>query len=759
MWERTLPTGLVLNGKYQIEKVIGEGDFGITYLCCNTMNSMKVAVKEYYPIQLVKRDMTGRSNSVMVLSNQYMATYSKGVKRFVREAKAISSVGNVSGIAAVRDIFYENNTAYMVMDYVEGVKLSQYLTRGRIGVDVCLQLFMPVISALGMIHKQGVLHRDINPDNFIITADNRLVLVDFGAARVMDISDEQALVRILKPGFAPIEEYRAQGAQGPWTDIYSLCATILYAISGIVPDLASVREDGDVLFEKINNLNLQKDISRILKKGLSTNADNRFESMEELYGCLYEGKSVGNSAKLLIIIIAIVVILLAVVGGLFGLKAIKENTDEETETEVDIEFMEDETNNDSENEAVTDENGDAPKGAVEELRAIFTKANKDELIEKELCDDFDGDDSYEMYIVSVKQAGADGSGDEIKNKDDKKKDRKKDAGNRKGDEDKDDKEDKKDIDGDKNREGRKDIDIKIDVEPSIESIDVEGITKPEDTETVEEDVSSDDATEPATEEIITEKIYSIWFVTEKKGCTKLGEIEASEGSDVLISKLSLMSFEEAKVPYVIGEFKDASEGYTANINTYVCDGKKERVEVLENTYIEEVEGSPYAMVQSDDKCAMRIEMQHTMPYLAYPLKYVDGELVEVASVNCGEEILNSLTDWEDKKSEIEQRFMDGSIEGLYWPDNFKPVSVQISDVFYNDNGHIYVNYIVKCEVQSDDGATSGCDLAAEADLTLMDEAIREYHCYGGVRLAEGVKGLTAKAIESSPKVFAAEGEE
>lgn len=297
---RTLPPGTVLENKYLIGDVVGEGGFGITYIGLDLNLHLKVAVKEYFPASFASRDTTtGQDISIHVIGGETGSFYKKGLEDYAREANRLAQFASLPGIVSVLNFFYENNTAYMIMDYIEGITLKEYLRRNQEKLlwRKTLELLHPVILSLIEVHKAGIIHRDISPDNIMISKSGGMVLIDFGAARKTD--DTQKKTVILKKGYAPIEQYQADGNQGAWSDVYSFCATIYRIIGGIkAPDALAVAGGS----ERITPLKeLVKDVpdylDKAVRQGMENNIADRIQSMEELEGCLYRGKRVKDKAK------------------------------------------------------------------------------------------------------------------------------------------------------------------------------------------------------------------------------------------------------------------------------------------------------------------------------------------------------------------------------------------------------------------------------------------------------------------------------
>ncbi len=310
---RALPPLTLLNGKYIIGKVIGEGGFGITYLGCDLNIDRKVAIKEYYPTNLVSRDTSdGITTSISVITNGDDYKYKKGMQRFVAEAANLARFNDLPGIVSVKDFFYENNTAYIVMEYIDGITLSQYLIQhgNRLPYDQVIDMMKPIMDSLQTVHEAGIIHRDISPDNIMITKEGEMKLIDFGAARFVGNNDAKSLTVILKHGYAPPEQYQTDGKQGPWTDVYALAATMYRMITGEVLQEATER-----ILSQDNNVkrnlykNSPKYISRALYKALVPRISHRTKSITDFGEDFFYGN---NGIKIIYSIIGAIVLLIIV---------------------------------------------------------------------------------------------------------------------------------------------------------------------------------------------------------------------------------------------------------------------------------------------------------------------------------------------------------------------------------------------------------------------------------------------------------------
>ena len=296
-----LRKGTRLIGRYTIEKVLGQGGFGITYLGMDELHEKPVAIKEFFPQGIVTRNIEYQDTVTVTFVGE-KDNYEKGKERFLKEARTMAKFSKDKGIVKALDFFEINNTAYIVMEYLEGVTLKQYLRENkRIDAEDLVELLVPLIESLDEIHSQGLIHRDISPDNIMVLPDGRIKLMDFGAARDYTEFGEKSLSIVLKPGYAPPEQYQTHGVQGPWTDIYALCATMYKCITGENPPDAIERVMDDHL-KKISAFGIPvlPQIEEAIIKGMSVAANDRYQNVgdfcEDLYGG-YEERSVSGAEE------------------------------------------------------------------------------------------------------------------------------------------------------------------------------------------------------------------------------------------------------------------------------------------------------------------------------------------------------------------------------------------------------------------------------------------------------------------------------
>lgn len=278
-----LSSGIFLHQKYKIENVLGTGGFGITYSGIHIETGNRVAIKEYFPSSLAVRTEQEGLFSLCPFPENNTEIFLKERDRFINEAKILKELQTLESIVSIYDLFEENGTAYIVMEYIDGLPLYQYVTEnGTFTFPEILSLMIPVIQDLAEIHNKGLIHRDISPDNLILGTDNQLHLIDFGAASQDNPQKNQNTV-ILKTGYAPPEQYIATGNIGAWTDVYSLCATIYFALTGSAPSEAMQLLEQNTLIPQIQINGLLPWQTAALEKGLSVRPADRYQDMRELY--------------------------------------------------------------------------------------------------------------------------------------------------------------------------------------------------------------------------------------------------------------------------------------------------------------------------------------------------------------------------------------------------------------------------------------------------------------------------------------------
>lgn len=286
-WSKALAPGTILNNKILIGNILGKGGYGITYIGYDMLLEYRVAVKEFFPDEMVDRAEDGRT--ILVLDEVNGEEYQRETTAYLREARVLAEFSKFPGIVAIKDLFYENNTGYLIMEFLENGNLRKYVDSqgGWLGVKEALELMEPVISVLGRLHKSGLIHRDISPDNIMMDEDGSMKLIDFGGSKKVGLNNQQVFLG--KWGFAPLEQMLSKlSEQGPWTDIYGICATLYCIMTSEVPQASYERNEKDELIDIAQyNINIDKKVAAGIMKGLSMNAKDRQQSIDELYKDLY----------------------------------------------------------------------------------------------------------------------------------------------------------------------------------------------------------------------------------------------------------------------------------------------------------------------------------------------------------------------------------------------------------------------------------------------------------------------------------------
>lgn len=276
---KELQSGTILcNGKYTIEKKIGEGGFGITYKAVQTGLSRPVCIKEYFPAGKCIRNTQAKTIHLQGISEDMFEKYRQA---FVKEAKTLASLKHPN-IVEVIDVFDENNTSYMVMSFIEGQTLQNIVDRqGKLSYPEAVNYIAQVTSAVGYIHEKNILHRDIKPDNVMITTDFKAVLIDFGSAREFEHDKTQVHTSMVSHGYAPTEQYTANSRKGSYTDIYAIGATLYFTLTGKAPLEAAARMTEKMPEPKELNHEIPDEANRTILKAMQIKAENRHQSVQE----------------------------------------------------------------------------------------------------------------------------------------------------------------------------------------------------------------------------------------------------------------------------------------------------------------------------------------------------------------------------------------------------------------------------------------------------------------------------------------------
>lgn len=285
-YPQALPYGSILHGKYITGRVLGQGGFGITYVAQDYNTKELVAIKEYFPGAMATRTGT---RSVQAYNMANSDSFSFGKRIFLKEATTLSRFSGNPNIVKVHSFFEENGTAYFAMEYVKGESLKSYVRKrgGSISWQEAERILLPVMEALEAVHAQGIIHRDISPDNIALADNGQVKLLDFGAARYSMGERSQSLSVVLKHGYAPAEQYSRHGHQGPWTDVYAMAATFYNVLTGeMVPDsIDRTHSDMLVLPSRLGVI-VPEHVESALAKALSVRQEDRFQNMADFRDAL-----------------------------------------------------------------------------------------------------------------------------------------------------------------------------------------------------------------------------------------------------------------------------------------------------------------------------------------------------------------------------------------------------------------------------------------------------------------------------------------
>ena len=292
-----LPLNSLLQNRYEIKAIIGAGGFGITYLAWDTVLEKNTAIKEYFPNGLVSRT---ENRKIEVYLQEQSDEYQQGKERFLREARELTRFSNCKNVVSVFDFFEANNTAYMVMEYLQGTTLKNYMEQkgGRIEESMAINVIFTLMDTLEIVHSAGVIHRDIAPDNVYICSDNTVKLLDFGAAKQAMTGEMKSASVILKPGYAPVEQYTKSGKIGPWTDIYAFGAMIYHMMTGVRPVDSVERTLGDQLpSPRQYNPQINPAMEKVILKAMAVRAEDRYQTINEMRQDYLTGLSGGTDDR------------------------------------------------------------------------------------------------------------------------------------------------------------------------------------------------------------------------------------------------------------------------------------------------------------------------------------------------------------------------------------------------------------------------------------------------------------------------------
>lgn len=281
----SLSPGTMLRARYRIDKVLGQGGFGITYAAFDTKNQQKVAVKELFPSRFVSRS---GNHCTVIVNKDETDTFQQMLSSFEKEANVLIQLQHLEGVVRLMHVFSENETMYYVMELLEGEDLMHKLHReGPMRWEQLAAILKPVMHALEQIHALGLIHRDISPDNIFLTK-NGARLIDFGSVR--NYQGKGAMTTMVKQNFAPIEQFHTNGNQGPWTDIYALSVTAYYALAGQLPPRAPDRQFNDTILPLGSHCpDLPKYICAAIHHGMGVQPEHRFQTLQQFSHALKLG--------------------------------------------------------------------------------------------------------------------------------------------------------------------------------------------------------------------------------------------------------------------------------------------------------------------------------------------------------------------------------------------------------------------------------------------------------------------------------------
>ena len=279
-----LPCGTKLHGKYVLGRILGQGGFGMTYIGWDEALNIRICVKEYFPEGVSLRN--GQRDTCVYWNDNGNINIKSGLNAFIQEAHKTAKLRDLHSIVKVWDVFGENHTAYIIMDYIEGVTVKKYLLQvgKNWSEEECVRYLAPVMRDLAEVHKRKIIHRDISPDNLMRRPDGSLVLLDLGAALDLNQGTTRSEYAVAKKGFSPIEQYTQRTRIGPWTDVYAMCATIVYCVTGKSLPAPLERYNG----HEIDLNGFSSNFAQVLTHGLVIEPDKRIQSMEALLAALEE---------------------------------------------------------------------------------------------------------------------------------------------------------------------------------------------------------------------------------------------------------------------------------------------------------------------------------------------------------------------------------------------------------------------------------------------------------------------------------------
>lgn len=282
-----LPMQTILNGRYLLGIVLGEGGFGITYSAYDLKCRQRVAIKELFIAGVVSRQ--GGRTVLMETGEGMRKYYGECRNKFLMEAKVLQMLQDKSGVVNIYEYFRENDTAYIVMEYLDGIDLRTFLklNGGRISYQSAYRFLRPIMKSMMEIHRSGIIHRDISPDNIRYLSNKKMKLMDFGSAKSTVAEKTESIVIMFKPGYTPPEQYASGYMVGPWMDVYAMAATLYRCITGKTPKISIERvNDSDLESPRSLGADITPEIEEVLYKGMALDPTKRYLDMREFYMAL-----------------------------------------------------------------------------------------------------------------------------------------------------------------------------------------------------------------------------------------------------------------------------------------------------------------------------------------------------------------------------------------------------------------------------------------------------------------------------------------
>lgn len=272
----------VLNDRYLTGRVLGRGGFGVTYLAQDLQSGCICCIKEYMPTELANRCNDGRT--ILPAESASKRVFEHGRKCYIEEARTLIRMNDIQEVVKIYDFFEENRTAYFVMEYLDGVSMKALgkSYQGKIPIDIASNILVTIANTLTQVHNKGILHRDISPENIFITKNNQVKLIDFGAARSYINSQDNGMSVLLKPGYAPPEQYNRNGSQGPWTDIYALAASFYTSVSNqkLIDAMLILKGMKQPALVELN-CGVSKELSDVIQKAMEVNYLHRYQDAKD----------------------------------------------------------------------------------------------------------------------------------------------------------------------------------------------------------------------------------------------------------------------------------------------------------------------------------------------------------------------------------------------------------------------------------------------------------------------------------------------